>query len=459
MSAGCGSDGAGRKEIRVASLRVGQPLPSDLTDASGVLLLRAGVVITQGFIDTLTRRGVRSVTTRETESARREREAREVATETDGRQDKRCGTAEPKRAPRAGASGDGTSGGGASGGGASGGGASGGGASGGGASGAVAEDASGELSYTPSGVGPRLSLGELREMTVRAERAFDAGLERYFELGPAFLAGRHRDLGPAEELVRGFARYAAADPALVLALLRLRGSAEGRLYRHAMKSALLSMTLTQQMGFDEDRTADAGVAALVHDLGMLRVPASVRDAPRRLRPDEWRLIHEHPTHTLNLLDKMSGVGDSVKTAAYQVHERCDASGYPRQRPRPFIHPLAKVIAVADTYAAMTDGRPHRGPVCGHEAIKAVLREVQVGKLDRGVARALLDTMSMFPVGSHVGLSDGRAARVLRGVPGQPVKPVVVVLNNGEPADWELDLAQVGDLSITRVLPDEAAAAA
>ncbi len=242
-------------------------------------------------------------------------------------------------------------------------------------------------------------------------------------------------------------------------LMRLKGDPNTILYRHGIKTALLSMTLATQMGFGEDQVTDAGVAALVHDLGMLKVPPHIRAAQRRLTPVEWQLVREHPTHTLNILDKLTGVNDSVKTAAYQVHERCDASGYPRHRHAQFIHPMAKVIAVADTYAALTDDRAYRKSMTGHEAMKTILREVQAGKHDRSVARALLDTMSMFPVGTMVSLSDSRTARVLRGVPGQPTHPVVVVIKNGKPVDWELDLGQVVDLAITQVLPEDAARAA
>ncbi|MEM8737775.1 MAG: HD domain-containing phosphohydrolase [Planctomycetota bacterium] len=409
--------------LNVRALDIGQPLPHDLIDGKGVLLLRAGVKITQGFIDTLTRRGISTVATRESDEAREAREAAEAGAST------RAAASPPPRS--AGPAGP-----------------------------APAANPSGtELLYVP-GRAPtaRLTVKELHAMAHRAEQAFDSALDHFVGLGPGFVAGQITDLDAASQLVAGFQRYVAADPALVLMLLRMKGDTGQSLYRHGIKSALLAMTLTHQMGMPENQVTEAGIAALVHDLGMLRVPEPVRHARRKLTASEWLQVREHPLHTLNLLDRMGGVSDSVKTAAYQVHERCDASGYPRQRPKQFIHPLAKIIAVADTYAALTDDRPHRAALTGHDAMKVLLREVQAGKHDRAVARSLLDTMSMFPVGTAVGLSDGRAGRVLRGVPGQSVQPVVVLVKNGQPVDWELDLGQVPDLSITHVL-DEAALAA
>lgn len=425
------------QQIKVRSLKVGQPLATDLTDDKGVLLLRAGVVITQGFIDTLTRRGIDTVAKRETEEARQEREAAEAAEAAQA--NLKAQAAGPKKAarptqPAATAANPDTTG-------------------------ANPADPEGDLPYGGAALRQRLSLGELNAMTSQAERAFDLSLSRYSELGPQLAAGTVTDLGIASELIDGFNRFVQADSTLVLSLIRMKGESAGSLYRHGLKSALLTMTLAQQMGFREAQAADGGVAALVHDLGMLRIPDEIRSAQRKLTPAEVLQIQQHPTHTLNMLDRITGVDDSIKTAAYQVHERCDASGYPKHRPKQFIHPLAKIIAVADTYAALTADRPHRSALSGHEAMKTILREVQAGKHDRSVARALLDTMSLFPIGTLVGLSDGRTARVLRGVPGHSTKPVVVVVKDGQPADWELDLAEVGDLSITQLVPEEAAATA
>ncbi len=392
------------EQVQVRSLRVGQPLPTDLTDASGMLLLRAGVVITQGFIDTLTRRGISTVATRETDDARQAREeaqaAEAAAAQKSSRPSAVSSPAPGPATPRLDAARP---------------------------DGAYTTD----LTYVPGqAITHKLSVAQLNALSVQTQRAFDQALDQFAGLGPAWAEAKITDLGPASNLIRGFQRYVGADPALVLMLMRLKGDPNTILYRHGIKTALLSMTLATQMGFGEDQVTDAGVAALVHDLGMLKVPPHIRAAQRRLTPVEWQLVREHPTHTLNILDKLTGVNDSVKTAAYQVHERCDASGYPRHRHAQFIHPMAKVIAVADTYAALTDDRAYRKSMTGHEAMKTILREVQAGKHDRSVARALLDTMSMFPVGTMVSLSDSRTARVLRGVPGQPTHPVVVVIKNG-----------------------------
>ncbi len=373
--------------IQVSSLVIDQPLPHDLTSQQGVLLLRAGVKITPEFLETLSRRGISQVDQRPSADAppppppspslsSPPSSAVPTAIDSGSARPNTCPpTSEAQLIARQKRSGESSSG------------------------SAYPAGPSGFTGARPIGgrrtgggggvVSGRLSPANLTAMAAEAERAFDGAIGRYLELGPALLSGQAGDLGLAGQLVEGFGHYLDADPSVLMLLLRLKDDAAGGedgLYRHGMKSALLSMTLIRQMGMPKKKMIDGGLASLVHDLGMMRVPEAVRETAGPLSVVQRRMIEEHPTHTLNLLDKLTGVDDSIKTAAYQVHERCDASGYPKRRPQQFIHPLAKVAAVADCYNALTSPRPHRPALSGHDAMKTILREVKAGRLERTVVR-------------------------------------------------------------------------
>jgi HD-GYP domain-containing protein (c-di-GMP phosphodiesterase class II) len=159
------------------------------------------------------------------------------------------------------------------------------------------------------------------------------------------------------------------------------------------------------------------------------------------------------------MEKLDTVGADALLVGYQAHERCDRSGYPRRRHRMFIHPLARLVAAADVYAAVTCPRPHRAGLSPHGAMKLLLREAQAERLDRDVVRAFLHALSMFPVGSYVRLSDGTAGRVLRSNPDNPLRPVIVPLqSDGEEADDVVDLGRQKQLQIQAAISaDEATA--
>jgi HD-GYP domain-containing protein (c-di-GMP phosphodiesterase class II) len=131
----------------------------------------------------------------------------------------------------------------------------------------------------------------------------------------------------------------------------------------------------------------------------------------------------------------------VAAVAGQVHEREDGSGYPRGRTSGGIHPLAKIVAVADSFCAMTRARPHRAGMPRHAAMRTLLGEGHAGRLDRGALRGLLDAVSAYPIGCVVELSDARKAQVLRPNRGAHTRPVLRVLGaDNAPTNELIDLA-------------------
>jgi hypothetical protein len=137
--------------------------------------------------------------------------------------------------------------------------------------------------------------------------------------------------------------------------------------------------------------------------------------------------------------------------AYQMHERCDGSGYPRGHKGIHIHRLAKIAAVADVFVALVSPRPHRAPLMPYIAMETVLRDGTDGLYDASVVRGLLNTVSLFPLGSFVALNDRREARALRARGAAYHKPVVEVWNAGARNTEVIDLSEHKDLKVVRAL--------
>ena len=225
------------------------------------------------------------------------------------------------------------------------------------------------------------------------------------------------------------------------------------LFDHCVNVALLSMTIGAQMGLSRDRILTLGLGAVFQDVGMLRVPAEIRLAPRGLTAEEWAEIERHPIHTLDFLERIRNIPDEARFVGYQTHERADGSGYPRQRSATSTHPFAKIVAVADVYCAMTRPRPHRSAILPHDAVKTMLGDGGRGRLDRTILRAFLDTISAFPIGSLVELSDGTLAKVVRANLRVHTRPIVVRISPaGEHIGHAVDLLTENGLKIVRASP-------
>jgi HD-GYP domain-containing protein (c-di-GMP phosphodiesterase class II) len=228
---------------------------------------------------------------------------------------------------------------------------------------------------------------------------------------------------------------------------------------HCVKMSLLGMALGVEMLLDAPNVRNLGLAGLVHDWGMVRVPPEIRNAERILSATERFHITKHPMYTLRLLEKLCGIPGVVPVVAYQVHECPNGSGYPQGRPRDRIHIMARILSVADRYDALISPRPFRPPLTPYAAMECLLRQAAAGDVDPDVVRALLMVQSLFPIGSYVVLSDGSTARVLRRNGDKFSHPIVRIIKDADGKDVPeksamaiIDLSAAG-LNVVQALPN------
>jgi HD-GYP domain-containing protein (c-di-GMP phosphodiesterase class II) len=256
---------------------------------------------------------------------------------------------------------------------------------------------------------------------------------------------------------RGIDQFVGDADCTLAALLARPG--DSSLPEHASKMSLLGMAMAIEMGFDRENVRTIGIAGLISDLGMLDVDPEILSAQRRLTSSERLDVQKHCVRSANLAERMNRLPPVVAMTVYQVHERPDGSGYPRGKALTFIHPFARILHVADAYAAMTSARPDRPRMMAYEVAKNLLQQAHQRRVDADVVRALLACLSLFPIGSYVALDDGSVCRVLRASGAEFTKPVVrrLTLASGELLAAGDDRAVVdlrgSDLRVVKALPD------
>jgi HD-GYP domain-containing protein (c-di-GMP phosphodiesterase class II) len=297
---------------------------------------------------------------------------------------------------------------------------------------------------------PRRSVEALKNEASRGIERHAATAAAVVELCETLRAGRGGSAGKLRQSIGQFVNIATTDFDLLPLIVALKQSNDEYLYDHCVNVALLSMAIAFQLGLHHGEITMIGLAGLLHDIGMLRVPPSVRLAQRPLSDQERHEIRRHPLHTLDMLAGIRGVPSTVRFVAYQVHERPDGSGYPRGRTYREIHKFAGIVSMADVFAAMTRPRPYRPAMGPYAAARSILFEGANAHFDRAMVRALLDTVSLFPIGSRVELSNGAAARVLRANPSLHTRPVVEELTkDGCATGHVIDLSHDGAPSVIR----------
>ncbi len=127
---------------------------------------------------------------------------------------------------------------------------------------------------------------------------------------------------------------------------------------HQRRVADLAAAIAQEVGFDRDQIEAVRVAAIIHDLGKISVPAEILSKPSRLTVNEFNLIKEHPQVGFDIVKDIEFPWD-VSTMVYQHHEKLDGSGYPLGAAGDEILPESRVLTVADVVEAMASHRPYR----------------------------------------------------------------------------------------------------
>jgi HD-GYP domain-containing protein (c-di-GMP phosphodiesterase class II) len=268
------------------------------------------------------------------------------------------------------------------------------------------------------------------------------------------------DAKAIECLVKQFIRIFISDRNILLNISTIKSKTDDYIFHHSLNVCLLAINIAAAYGYNERQVLEIGMGAIMHDIGMLLIPHDLRMKPSRLTEEEWCEIRKHPILGLHLLQKLKNMPDRIPYITYQVHERENSTGYPRQHRSSLIHRFAKMVQVADIYEALTSMRPHRPPYLPSEAVQKIVQMSQKKLIPLDTVRAFVEYLSLFPVGSLVELSDHRIGKVIQSNEDAINRPVVSVLIDEQGAMltyksiYQIDLSRNPQLSILRTLPLE-----
>jgi len=222
------------------------------------------------------------------------------------------------------------------------------------------------------------------------------------------------------------------------------------LIEQGVRLALLGMAMAIEMDWDETNVREVGLCGLVHEFGMFRLHERLQDRQAEISAADWKEMVEHPLHTLDMLTSMKSVSLAVRLAVTQVHENPDGSGYPRGLKKEEIHPYAALLHAADAYMTLTAERHGRKAYLSYDVMVYLLNQVKANRMDEKAVRMLLQVISLFPIGSHVRLSDGSEAQVLRRNAAHYTTPVVQRIGADRKVNFHSAHASIIDLTATKM---------
>lgn len=220
-------------------------------------------------------------------------------------------------------------------------------------------------------------------------------------------------------------------------------------YRHTVCVGIIATLIGKWLKLSQSELFDLSLGATLHDIGKARIPADILNKPGRLTQDEYREMKRHTVYGYNLLRNIPDLNEKVAIIALQHHEREDGGGYPFSLRSGKIDRLAKIVAIADVYHAMSSSRVYHQAEPFHIVISQMQNDV-FGKFDPEIMMVFLYRIMDSLVGRRVLLSSGEEGTILMVDPYEPLRALIRC------EDTLIDLRLNRGLRISRVLNDSKA---
>lgn len=256
--------------------------------------------------------------------------------------------------------------------------------------------------------------------------------------------GKAIDVNGCLPLVAEISDSLARNSSALIGLARLKHKDEYT-YMHSVAVCALMISLSRQLGLDEDTARAAGLAGLLHDVGKMAMPEAVLNKPGHLTDAEFAVMRSHPERGHAMLFAAGSIPASALDVCLHHHEKYDGSGYPHRLQGEDTSLFARMAAVCDVYDAITSNRPYKQAWNPAESLARMAQ--WSGHFDTQVFHAFIRSVGIYPLGSLVRLESGRLGVVIDQHPEKLTEPLVRVFFSAKAKtpiqQLDLDLSRRG----------------
>lgn len=210
----------------------------------------------------------------------------------------------------------------------------------------------------------------------------------------------------------------------VVSMLLLLNTNDEYTYQHSVQVSMLSYYLATWLDYSPAEAVDIGKAGFLHDIGKCMIDEAILNKPDRLTKEEFEIVKKHTEYGRDIL--LHSFRDAtLATTAFQHHERMDGSGYPHGKTGDDLHPISKIIAVADVYSAMISARVYQKKRDLLYVLKELYR-LSYSELDLVTTHTFIKHMIPNFIGKHVRLNNNEIGLIVMTHPTEFFRPLVQV---------------------------------
>ena len=215
-------------------------------------------------------------------------------------------------------------------------------------------------------------------------------------------------------------------------------------YSHLLNVGILAFMFGNWLKFDKERCFRLTEAGLMHDLGKAKIPDEILNKPSELTTEEYDRMKKHTIYGYEMAQNTKHIAPETAQGVLTHHERYNGKGYPLKLKGEDIPLFGRIIAIVDTFDALTANRIYQPESTPFEAIK-LFREETFGDFDYDLLKVFLDKMPNYFVNEKVILNNGKEAKIVFINPRHQDKPIIKV------DDSYIDLYKNDDIKIERMV--------
>jgi putative nucleotidyltransferase with HDIG domain len=199
--------------------------------------------------------------------------------------------------------------------------------------------------------------------------------------------------------------------------------------RHSLNVCILSLLFGRHLGLTDQQLSDLGYAALLHDVGEIKVPQAILDKHSRgLTPEEKKQMEMHTQYGAEILLNTPDIPGMAIEVARSHHERVNGKGYPKGLRDIEINYFSRLVSIVDVYEIVTNHPGAKVPVSCQDALKSIYM-MRGSFFDRDLVEEFIKCLGIYPIGSVVELNTGEIAIVVSTKPGMQLLPTIMIVKD------------------------------
>lgn len=229
----------------------------------------------------------------------------------------------------------------------------------------------------------------------------------------------------------------------------------GGLIQKSVTMMLYAIKMGQRLKLNTDELRSHILAAMIHHIGMSQVPSEIRNKKEKLTKDEIKEIRTASKKSHDYLSQCGITDAAILQAASQAQERYDGSG-PQELSGSNIAYSARIVGLLSMFEALIHYRPYRDRLLPRDAIRELVNHHKKA-FDPKILKALIESISLYPVGTYVQLNSGDVGLVIQVHLRLPLRPVVRIMldSQGDSIPLrEVDLQAQPNLMVQRCMYEE-----